>query len=248
MRPVELEVDRAVRGFAGAADEFRFVEFKSVRHDQSRWNVLSRYAVVNRRTRSLDDAGHLHLRTAGLKIDGQLDLLEQRRQELGDRGRKYLPDQLARLCLAPVRNGLDRRALLFVGSLVNDRLKRAIPLVNSAGPPGEKSPTQALDNNIPKTSFIDLDKSVGAAVTMSGQALELARTAPGAIAVYKFDSLHRPFHEFHRCSFRLCAAEYAESLQQREAKTNAGQPHQQARCGDDEACGVWRAKTTDVER
>jgi hypothetical protein len=66
--------------------------------------------------------------------------------------------------------------------------------MNRSGPGGDDAPAQAIQCEPVKMAFLNLDKSGGAAISVSGWTIELAWTTPGAIAVHTLDSFHFPLN------------------------------------------------------
>ncbi len=77
----------------------------------------------------------------------------------------------------------DQRLTLLLGGLfIDDRAPQAIALMDRSRPPVKASETYPILSGVPKISVADQAPEKRFAATMRRERIELARTAPGAIA------------------------------------------------------------------
>src|SRR5258705_13629698 len=79
-----------------------------------------------------------------------------------------------------------------MGALVDDERRFAVPLVNRARPDKHSGHFQAVEPGVAMVAAINLKSDHRPAVAVCRQAVELAWTSVGAVAVGKFERPDRP--------------------------------------------------------
>ncbi len=100
-------------------------------------------------------------------------------------------------CFFSVEHGDERLALLFVSAFIDDRLHRAVALVDRTGPRIQMGEAEAVERDAAKVTALDPTDLEASAIALAGSSLELAGTAVIAVAAAERDRLYAPVDHFH---------------------------------------------------
>ena len=135
-----------------------------------------------------------NVRNPFLAIDIEGDGGKKRLNQIGTNGPEDLP---VRPSMLTAIESDQRVALLLAGHFVNDRAPHAVALMYWSRPPIKAGETHAVQSGVAKISVVNLPRCKGFAVPGRRQRIELAGTAPAAIAVSHFFTCDPPF-DFRR--------------------------------------------------
>jgi hypothetical protein len=193
---LQIEFDRTNASSRSAA-ELRDTELETIGQVDADPMFGACHGVVNGFARRLKKARYFEMRPTRLNIDLKRDRLEQRLAF----GRTHCaddpPDRGHLLCLLTRQDLQERVALRGVGPFVDDQLHGAVALVDRSGKYRQQHRPQAVEPNIAKIPFFDLNTGQGPAITVGRQSVELTRASVGAIAVVELRAFDDPFCRCH---------------------------------------------------
>jgi hypothetical protein len=85
-----------------------------------------------------------------------------------------------------------RLALSSIGTFVDDRLHATVSLGDFTRVLGNQNPAEAVELCIVEITFLDMPNTKPVTKTMRRPCTKLARTPPGAVAIYELDSANHP--------------------------------------------------------
>jgi hypothetical protein len=169
---------------------FRFFVFETIGQRDAGPVFLAGRRVSNGLYIGLDDTLYPDCRMPLLTIDIEGDRSHERPDPVGADGREDFP--VRPTMLTALQSG-QCLALIRGRPFVDDRAPHAVALVYRTRPPDDGSKTHVVQPGVAEISLVDLPCSSGFTLPSCRQRIELARTAPAAVAAHHFFTCDPPF-------------------------------------------------------
>src|SRR5882672_2078063 len=188
---IEFEPDRGSSNAARTAD-LGDLELDAVRNVDAYAVLLAGGRALDRSALRLEHSRDQHAGGACLDVHFILDALEEWFVHGVRHGAKHPPVRGPRLGFLAVKNPEQRRALLRVCALIDDRLQLALGLEDRTGPRIQHCELQPRERHGAEMPVVDADYLETVAVPVIRPRLELAGTGVDAIAARELIALDVP--------------------------------------------------------